>query len=139
MVSDLTTQLPRLIAIDVALASPEGLHIPTFARDNGIGEKTVHRLLRAWGDIGQEHSLERLPDGSYVHRYLPSIGRLFLRDSLERQQRGRKALQSPPAAVARALSLIESSDISAAQAAAEAGVSVRTVYRWLPRGAKSKR
>lgn len=130
--------LPRLIAIDVAMASSEGLHLPTFARDHQISEKTAQRLLAGLALCGRSHESHREPDGSYRHRYAPDVGRLFAVTTLERRQRGRKASTEPPADVAEALRLIDTEGLSVTEAAARVGSSRATVYRWLPRGKKSK-
>jgi DNA-directed RNA polymerase specialized sigma24 family protein len=131
--------LPRLIAADVALASDEGLHLPTFASDHQISEKTAQRLLAGLALCGRTHESHREPDGFYRHRYAPDVGRLFAVTTLERRQRGRKVATEPPAEVAEALRLVDAEGLSVTEAASRVGSSRATVYRWLPRGQKARR
>lgn len=72
--------LKRLIAIDAALASPEGLSRPRMARRLRVAYKTVqrdHELLRAvTGDPGV---YQKAADGTYWWWYSDHRRRVFAR------------------------------------------------------------
>lgn len=47
----LSSVLRRLIAVDAALASPEGLHIGTLAAEFNVDQKTIRRDVAALAEI----------------------------------------------------------------------------------------
>jgi hypothetical protein len=79
--------LRRWMAADRALAGPEGLHVPTFARLHGVHEKTVRRDLATFGAFRRLRQLldEAVEDEarragrrpSWPWHYAEGVGRLF--------------------------------------------------------------
>lgn len=70
-------EIRLLMAIDAALASTDGLHVPTFAQTHNRSPKTIMRALASLTEIGHAHTSERQDDGRYVHRYLRGVEPLF--------------------------------------------------------------
>lgn len=65
-------QLRRLIAMDAALASPDGLRLAEFATEHGIDDKTARRLVNSIRACGLEVKSKRIdePGGHYsISRY----------------------------------------------------------------------
>lgn len=84
--SDALTLVRRLQALDAALASPDGLHIPTAAREHGVSAKTIQRDLSLLRELGHPHRQERvIGDGpgnhgaEHRHWYADRRRRLFAR------------------------------------------------------------
>jgi predicted DNA-binding transcriptional regulator YafY len=66
-------QLRRLIAMDAALASPDGLRITEFATEHAIDAKTARRLMYSLRGCGMEIATQRIDEagGHYsVSRYV---------------------------------------------------------------------
>lgn len=66
-------QLRRLIAMDAALASPDGLRIVEFATEHGIDAKTARRLMSSLRSCGMEIATKRIDEdgGHYsINRYM---------------------------------------------------------------------
>lgn len=70
----------RLIALDAALASRRGLHVPSFAAAHEITPRTVDRLIALLRDVGHPSESRRdTPEwkSAYHHRYRAGVRRLF--------------------------------------------------------------
>jgi predicted DNA-binding transcriptional regulator YafY len=66
-------QLRRLIALDASLASPEGLRLAEFAKQQGIDVKTARRLVASIRACGLEIATKRInEDGGHysINRYV---------------------------------------------------------------------
>jgi predicted DNA-binding transcriptional regulator YafY len=66
-------QLRRLIAMDAALASPDGLRLAEFATEHAIDAKTARRLMSSIRACGLEIATKRIdePGGHYsINRYV---------------------------------------------------------------------
>jgi transposase len=72
--------LTRLMDLDAALASPDGLHIETAATRHGVNPRTVKRLVALIRGTGRVTILEQSPRTGRlaIHRYAPGVSRLFL-------------------------------------------------------------
>lgn len=68
-------RIQRLRRMDAALATAEGLHVPDFARAEGVSQRNVHRDLHLLRQIGVETRTERDPETGRYHHW--SSGRLF--------------------------------------------------------------
>lgn len=123
--------LTRLMDLDAALASPEGLHYATAATRHGVTTKTIQRLVALIRGTGRETVLEQSPETGRlaIHRYAPGVGRLFLPPGMVAVPRGGRP-ETYDQAKRQQVVTLAGQGVKYADIVTTTGVPIATVKRW---------
>lgn len=123
--------LTRLMDLDAALASPEGLHYATAATRHGVTAKTIQRLVTLIRGTGRDTILEQSVETGRlaIHRYAAAVGRLFVPPGMVAVPRGGRP-ETHDQAKREHVATLAAQGVKYADIVTQTGVSLRTVKAW---------